>query len=200
MTEPEGHERARNERRDQMIRAAVRAFSVKGYSGATLADIAAEAHVTQPRISQVFGTKENAFIEAHRYAAQVIKDYFVPKAHPPYDASRLGRGYLELMSSCRPELMIIFQAFAASHCEAIGLEARAQMHEIISLLRQTGAGYPEIRDFLARGFIMKIALASDISNHLDESEHFEPLLDSLHLPVPPTVDPGAAALRRQFGN
>ncbi len=179
-----------------MVQAAVRAFSLRGYSGATLADIAAEAHVTQPRISQVFGTKENAFIEAHRYAAQVVKDYLAPRAHPPYDASRIGRGYLELMGTHRAELMIIFQAFAGAYCEPIGVEARTQMDEIISLLRQTGAGYPEIRDFLARGFLMKIVLSADIGHHLEQSEHFAPLLDSLHLPIPPSVDPGAAAVRQ----
>ncbi|WP_026926790.1 TetR/AcrR family transcriptional regulator [Granulicoccus phenolivorans] len=195
MSEPDGPDRATNARYQEYVRAAIRIFSVKGYTGTTLADIGAEAHVSQPRISQVFGTKENAFLEAHRAALHNLAPCLATLAQPSFDAGRIGQAYPDLMTTHRAELMIVLQAFAAADCPAIGTEARAGMHEIIALLQSTGAGYPEIRDFLARTFLVKIALAADIGDHLEESAHFAPLLDSLHLPIPPSVDPGAAAIR-----
>lgn len=197
MREPEGPARAaRSERHDELVGAAVRAFSAKGYHSATLADIGAQAHVSQPRVSQVFGTKENAFLEALESAVALVQNALVPHAHQSYDRTRINQAYLDLFDTHQPELLIIFQAFAASSDTAIGIAARAQLDNVITMLRRTGADYPEIRDFLARGVLMKIALSADIAHHLNESDHFEPLLDSLNMTVPPEPDPGAGTQRR----
>ncbi|WP_026926838.1 TetR/AcrR family transcriptional regulator [Granulicoccus phenolivorans] len=195
MSEPEEAAETRTARYQEYVRAAIRTFSVKGYSGTTLADIGAEARVTQPRISQVFGTKENAFLEAHRAALHNLAECLAALTQPSFDAGRIDQRYPDLMATHRAELMIVLQAFAAADSPAIGAAVRTGMHEIIGLLRRTGAGYPEIRDFLARAFLVKIALAADIGHHLEDSAHFKPLLDSLSLPIPPSAGPGAAPLR-----
>ncbi|MGJ3508565.1 TetR/AcrR family transcriptional regulator [Enemella sp. A6] len=58
--------------REDLIMAAVRAFARRGPEGTTVNDIAAEAAVSQPRISQIFGSKEQAWQAAFTWASTVV--------------------------------------------------------------------------------------------------------------------------------
>lgn len=61
----------RPERRRTYAEAAIRAFaSSGGYHGTTLDGVARHAGVTQPRISQVYGSKIGAFLAAHDLAVE----------------------------------------------------------------------------------------------------------------------------------
>ena len=58
------------ERREQIIDAAMAVFGAKGYVGTTTDDVARAASVTQPYVVRLFGTKENLFLAALRRALE----------------------------------------------------------------------------------------------------------------------------------
>ncbi len=52
------------ERREQIVDAAIAVFGAKGYVGTTTDDVARAASVSQPYVVRLFGTKENLFLAA----------------------------------------------------------------------------------------------------------------------------------------
>src|SRR6478609_326633 len=52
------------DRREQIIAAALAVFGAKGYEGTTTDDVARAASVSQPYVVRLFGTKENLFLAA----------------------------------------------------------------------------------------------------------------------------------------
>ena len=51
-------------RRREIVEAAERVFGRAGYWSATMADIAAEVHITQPALYRYFRSKRDLFLEA----------------------------------------------------------------------------------------------------------------------------------------
>ncbi len=154
-----------------MLDAAVQAFARGGYHGATTAEVASFAGVSQPRIIQVFGTKLELFLEAHRYAGDLILEALAADVRPPFDAQLLGRAYAELVTR-RPELsLMIFNALAAAREPQIAEEARRLFHQIVRLLReQGGAADDELSTFLGRGMLINAALAMQLLGGDDDTD------------------------------
>lgn len=171
-------------RRDEIVAAAMRAFACGGYAGTTMADIAREAKVSQPRISQVFGGKESAFVAAHQMAAQVVLGQLRRGATTPFDPMVMGAGYLELMRNRREVLMVLMQGFAAAPgAKLIGSEVRRVMGEIVEIIvNEAGGTYEQARDVIERGFAIHTFLAADVFGHLGDSPHFEPLVATFTFP------------------
>ena len=57
-----------DERREQILVAALAVFGAKGYVGTTTDDVAKAASVSQPYVVRLFGTKENLFLAVLRAA------------------------------------------------------------------------------------------------------------------------------------
>src|SRR3954453_22564104 len=56
------------ERREQIITAAIAVFGARGYEGTTTDDVARTAGIRQPDVVRLFGTKENLFLADMRYS------------------------------------------------------------------------------------------------------------------------------------
>ena len=57
-----------DERREQIIAAAMAVFGARGYEGTTTDDVARTAGVSQPYVVRLFRSKENLFLEAMQSA------------------------------------------------------------------------------------------------------------------------------------
>ncbi|MDO5682072.1 MAG: TetR/AcrR family transcriptional regulator [Propionibacteriaceae bacterium] len=154
-----------SERRLETIDAAIRAFARKGYGGSTLADIAEEAGVSQPRISQVFGNKENAFVIAHRRAADEVLELVRAYAQPPMDIAALGQGYARLVER-RPEIfMMVFQGIASAYVPAIGEESRRMVAEVVDVVTGAGGSADDARFLLERSYLVFAMMTLDMAGH-----------------------------------
>lgn len=153
-------------RRAEVVQAAIRAFARKGYGGTTLADIAAEAGVSQPRISQIFGNKETAFLKAQRAAADEVLDILDRHAGPAYCLDRISEGYRTLIGE-RPEiLLIIFQMMTSAYVPSIGEQARKFVNETVRIVTEVADGTrADALDLLSRGFFFNAMLAVDATSH-----------------------------------
>src|ERR1051326_8748278 len=65
-----------DERREQVLAAATRAFARTGYAGTRTDVIAREAGVSQPYVVRMFGTKRALFLEVFGRSTERIRDAF----------------------------------------------------------------------------------------------------------------------------
>src|SRR6476469_4673313 len=96
-----------DERREQVLAAATKAFARTGYAGTSTDAVAREAGVSQPYVVRMFGTKRELFLAVFEQAADRIEAAFrgVVDSRPsgrPFDPdseddwAELGAAYTEL--------------------------------------------------------------------------------------------------------
>jgi AcrR family transcriptional regulator len=144
------------ERHDQLIEAAVTAFSTGGYAGTTTDQVARIAGVSQPYVIRLFGTKQALFIAAVRYATDRIEQRFRDAAAVRPDLESLGAAYDELLAE-RDLITVLLHGFAAGSDPAIGPVVRATFGRVYDLVRElTGVDEVAARDFLATGMLLSV--------------------------------------------
>jgi len=122
--------RSAEDRREQVLEAAIHEFAELGYQAASTAAIARRAGISQPYIYALFPSKQDLFLAVHDRVVERILSTFREAAQgatDPQDAlHRMGTTYPELIGD-RFVLLCQLQAYAA-------------------------AGDPEIREHVGRGF------------------------------------------------
>jgi AcrR family transcriptional regulator len=168
-----------DERREQVLAAATRAFARAGYAGTSTDVVARESGVSQPYVVRMFGTKQQLFLEVFERATDRIKAAFQEvldgySTGDPFDPdddadwATLGAAYTELLAD-RDFLLVMMHGFAAGGDEAIGAQARRGMSAIYEVLLRTGCSDERATDFIAHGMLLNVMLAMRAPEHLDES-------------------------------
>ena len=142
------------ERQEQLIVAAVTAFSQNGYAGTTTDEVARLAGVSQPYVIRLFRTKQELFIAAVQHAGDRIEAKWRAAAERDPTLASLGDAYGELLA--QPELVtILLHGFAAAGDPSIGDPVRACFGGLYEVVRElTGATAEEARDFFAVGMLL----------------------------------------------
>lgn len=97
--------------REDLIQAAVRAFARRGPEGTTVSDIASEAGVSQPRISQIFGNKDHAWDAAYTWSRGVVLTALAEEASGTDNLDQIWAS----TSSRHPEaMMVLLHCMSAS--------------------------------------------------------------------------------------
>jgi AcrR family transcriptional regulator len=98
------------ERRRQILDAAIRVFARQGYAGTGTADIAREALIGEPTIYRYFANKRELYLEAIREGAREIREHWVQisdQSPDPLSAlQQVGVWYYGQMQR-RPELLLL---------------------------------------------------------------------------------------------
>ena len=155
---PEARRRmSSEERREQIVEAAIAVFGAKGYVGTTTDDVARAASVSQPYVVRLFGTKENLFLAALDSALERLLSAFrsTPEGDDPHQRGELmGQAYLGLLE-VRGLHQILSHAFLLGAHPVIGPAARAGFARVWHFLRDD-AGYTseEAQKFLAMGMLI----------------------------------------------
>jgi AcrR family transcriptional regulator len=168
----------KQERRQQLLQAATRAFARRGYFGASTALIAKEAGVSQPYIIQVFGTKEALFLEVLERAGDIIVSQMESIGLDTFDLSRFTAAFRRTVLE-ESVMSVLQQGFAASAAvPAVGAYVRgllARMYGV--LIEHANASPEEARDYLARGLLINTVLAMGYREHPHEHPWVQPLID-----------------------
>ena len=144
------------ERHDQLIEAAVTAFTAGGYAGTTTDQVARIAGVSQPYVIRLFGTKQALFIGAVQHSCSRIEQQFRAAAETDPTLAGLGRAYDELLAE-KALITVLLHGFTAGSDPEIGPVVRACFGRIYDTVREvTGASVDEVRDFLAVGMLLTI--------------------------------------------
>ena len=178
LTYPTSSRRARgprisaDERRAEIIEAAVTAFAASGYAGTSTETIADLAGVSQPYVFRLFGSKQDLFLAAvDRAFARVTLTFEsaartpvgeIPGLHPILGS--MAQAYHRLLAD-RSLLRIQLQAYAASGDPVVGAFVRqryaALVHRVSDL---SGVPAAELRPFFAEGMLMTVAASLDLTD------------------------------------
>ena len=150
------------ERHEQLIAAAVTAFTTGGYAGTTTDQVARIAGVSQPYVIRLFGTKQALFIAAVEHAADRIEQQFRDAAVRRPDLESLGEAYDEILAE-RELITVLLHGFTAGADPVIGPVVRDCFGRIYAVVRElTGASPEEARQFLALGMLLSVLDAMQV--------------------------------------
>lgn len=146
-----------DERRRQILRAALAVFGARGYEGATTDEVARAAGVSQTYVVRLFGSKENLFLSAlddavarmlAAFRAALADDDGTP-AH-----KRIGNAYVDLLEIRGLHQTLAYAYLMGSH-PTIGPAARRGFATAWRFFRdELGIGADEARAFMAEGMLI----------------------------------------------
>jgi len=133
-----GQRLSAEERRADLLEAAVIELAENGYHGTRTADIAARAGVSQPYVYALFPDKRALFLACHDWTTQRIKETLrLASAHQDAaeDAEQaLGRAYRTLLDARPHQVLFQVQAHAAATADPVIREpVRQRFMELIEL-------------------------------------------------------------------
>lgn len=160
--ETAGRRMSSEERREQIIRAAIAVFGARGYEGTTTDDVARTAGVSQPYVVRLFGSKESLFLAAMQASLdelmRVFRDALADEASERPVSKRIGEAYVELLS-VRGLHQTLSHAWLLGGHPVIGPAARRGFAEVWRFFRdEAGLDADEARKFLAEGMLINVMI------------------------------------------
>ena len=159
------------DRREQVLQAAVREFAEQGYHAASTAAIARRAGISQPYIYALFPNKQVLFLAAHDEVIGRIRLRFREAARgatDPQDAlSRMGQTYPELIGD-RFALLLQLQSYAAAADPEIRAHVAAGFRALADEVREVSGATPhELAAFIAGGMLANVTTALGLQDLCD---------------------------------
>jgi AcrR family transcriptional regulator len=156
------------QRRADLLEAAVIEFAGSGYHGTRTTDIAARAGVSQPYVYALFPDKRALFLACHDWTTRQIKEALEQATADLGDGAdverALDRAYQKLLDTRPHQVLFQVQAHAAAAADpAIRVPVRRRFIELLELSeRRSGAPRELVLRHVARGLLGNVALALDL--------------------------------------
>jgi AcrR family transcriptional regulator len=154
------------ERRRQLIEAAVAEFAATGFHATSTTAIAKRAGISQPYVYALFPSKHELFLAANVEIHDRIRGAFAEAARgldtPEERLEAMGKAYLELLEH-REEIMFQHQANAAASDPALREQVRREFTRVVEDVRRlSGAGEEDVWNFMSRGMLLNVIAALDL--------------------------------------
>src|SRR3954452_10372731 len=147
------------DRREALVRAAVRAFGHGGLNGTAVSTITEAVCVTQPYEFSLFKTKKGLFLAAVEHGFDRVEQTFRDAAATAPAGERLdamGQAYVGLLED-RDLLRLQLQAYAASGDDDVRAVVHRRYAQLYRLVRDlSGAGPDDLRRFFATGMLLNV--------------------------------------------
>jgi AcrR family transcriptional regulator len=168
-----------DERREQVIEAAVKEFAATGYHATSTAAIAKRAGISQPYIYALFPNKRELFLAVDRHVVDRIRSAFVEAArgHATTDdrLEAMGHAYIDLLAD-RDEIRFQMQAHAAAGDPDLAEPIRKEFMGLWEdVKRMSGASDERVRDFMAKGMLLNVVASLELDKEFVPSEHEVPV-------------------------
>ena len=155
-----------DERREQVIDAAVKEFAAQGFHATSTGAIAKRAGISQPYIYALFPNKHELFLAAHRRVVARIRDAFAEAArgaeNPDERLALMGEAYMRLLED-RDEILAQMQAHAAAGDPELREPIRRDFMGLMDdVERISGAPRDQVVEFFAMGMLLNVAAALDL--------------------------------------
>ncbi len=167
-----GVRKTAEERREEILEAAISEFAARGLRGGSAEELAEKAGVSQPYVYRLFGTKKDLFLAALRRVCDRVQEAFRQAAdeNPGEVLEAMGRSY-NLSQIKREDMMLLLQGFAASDDaeirEAVG-ERYAGLWRFVE--GASGASEQEVWNFFASGMLLTVDGAIDLMPRLGKQD------------------------------
>jgi len=159
-----------DQRREEVLRAAVAEFAERGFAGTSTDAIARRAGISQPYLFRLFATKKDLFISATTRCVARIKAEFEKSADGLVGQEALtamGNAYQDLLADCQ-WLLLQMQMYVESHDPEIRDAARAGFADLWATVeRVSGASEEDVVQFFAIGMLLNTAAAMEL-DELDD--------------------------------
>jgi AcrR family transcriptional regulator len=154
------------ERREQLIDAAVTEFATNGFHATSTTAIAKRAGISQPYVYALFPNKHELFLAANAEVVERIRGAFADAARGLESTEErlhaMGEAYIELLQN-REEIMFQHQANAAAGDPALREPVRREFMRLFDDVgRLSGADEEEVWDFMATGMLLNVIAALDL--------------------------------------
>jgi AcrR family transcriptional regulator len=155
-----------DERREQLIEAALKEFAVTGFRATSTAAIAKRAGISQPYIYALFPNKHELFLAVNRHVVDRIRSAFMDAARgasDPADRLRLmGHAYAGLLEQS-DEIRFQTQAYAAAWDPALREPIRGDFTRLFDdVERMSGAERDDVVAFMAKGMLLNVVASLDL--------------------------------------
>jgi len=153
------------QRREQVLEAAIGQFAASGFAGTSTEDVARAAGISQPYLFRLFPTKKALFVALVERCFLRVQEAFTAAAGDAVGEEALqamGQAYHQLLED-RTLLLLQMQAYAASADPEIRAATQAGYKELWNLVeRLTGLPFEPVMEFFAMGMLMNVAAALDL--------------------------------------
>ena len=159
------------QRREEILHAAVARFGRTGLHGTSTEAIARDVGVSQPYLFRLYGTKKEMFIAAVRWGFDHTVEVFRAageSASDRHDAfKRIGDAYFGLVND-RAYLGIQLQAYAATDDPEIQAVVEEGFGNLVTeIIRHTDASPDQLAAFLGRGMLLNVATSMGVLEATD---------------------------------
>jgi AcrR family transcriptional regulator len=163
------HERkSKEERREEILDAALAVFSEQGLHGASTEEIARRAGISQPYVFRLFGTKKELFKAVTARCFRQTLEIFQRAAEGLRGEEALGAigtAYAQLLESNRPYLRAQMQAYAACDDAEVCAVVQAGYGDLVTYVeRVSGLGPETVSGFFASGMLMNVLASMHLSH------------------------------------
>jgi AcrR family transcriptional regulator len=171
------HRRRAEQRRQDLLQAALVTFAENGYHGARTSDIARRAGVSQPYVYALFPDKRALFLACDEWTTSRIRDELESARAQAAEGGEdivalLGQRWAALVKAHPHLILFQIQAFAAASADPeIQGPVRDQFIELIELSERVyDAPRQRVLHYIAAALLFNMAVA------LDVPEDYRPLL------------------------
>jgi AcrR family transcriptional regulator len=159
------------ERREDVLRAALDVFAEHGLSGASTDEIARRAGISQPYLFRLFRTKKELFIASVERCFAETLETFERAAEGKTGEEALeamGTAYGELIRSNPNRLRAQMQTYAACEDPDVCDVARRGFGSLVEFVEQaSGVSTERVADFFARGMLINVIASMSLLDAKD---------------------------------
>jgi AcrR family transcriptional regulator len=168
-----------DERREQVIEAAVKEFAANGFHATSTGQIAKRAGISQPYIYALFPNKRELFLAVDRHVVDRIRRAFLEAARgkdtPDERLEAMGHAYLELLAH-RDEIRFQMQAHAAAGDPDLAEPIRKEFMGLWEdVKRMSGASDEQMYAFMGKGMLLNVVASLELTGGFVPSEREVPV-------------------------
>jgi len=169
------------ERREQILRAALAVFGARGYVGTTTDEVAKAAGVSQPYVVRLFGSKESLFLAALAMALEDLLAAFRAALEKDGDlppTTRIGRAYVDLLR-VRGLHQTLAHAYLLGGHPVIGPAARRGFAQVWRFFREeAGMDVDEAHRHMAEGMLISTMIGLRLVDDYDGDDSISEIFQS----------------------
>lgn len=168
--------RTAEERREEIIQAAMVEFATYGYFGGSTERIATAVGISQPYVQRLFGTKKALFLASlDRVSDDIIAAWRMvlgrnPEGTPIEKLARIGDTYQHFVRDV-VQLRLVLQGASSAEDEDIRRTIQDCMRRMFAWVREaTGASASDVQQFFAYGMMLTVAASLRAMDRADSEE------------------------------
>jgi AcrR family transcriptional regulator len=160
--------KSKEERREEILDAALEVFAAQGLHGASTEDIARKAGISQPYVFRLFGTKKELFkaVVARCFRDTLQGFQAAAEGKRGEDALQaIGERYRQALGSNRTYLLAQMQAYVACEDPDICETVRNGYGDLVAYAeRVSGADPATISSFFAKGMLLNVLASMQLQD------------------------------------